>query len=118
MADSGHEMQARVRVLRPESEAALAEAADAAARQAGQDRFLGRKAGRLTDLLKSLGTLSAEERPQAGQLLNALKADLELRLEGARAAADARARDARLLTERLDLTLPDRRPARGRRHPL
>jgi phenylalanyl-tRNA synthetase alpha chain len=118
MADSGHEMHDRVRVLRAEFEAALAEARDPAALQAVQDRFLGRRAGRLTDLLKSLGKLPAEARPEAGQLLNAVKLDLEARLEAARAGVEAGAREARLLAERLDLTLPDRRPARGRRHPL
>src|SRR5262245_47120690 len=118
MADSDHELGERVRALRADFEAALAAAADASALQAVHDRFLGRRAGQLTELLKSLGTRPAESRRDAGQLLNALKGELEAAVEGARSAIDARARDERLRAERVDITLPARRPARGRRHPL
>src|SRR5262245_52052435 len=105
MSDSADELGERVRALRADFEAALAAAVDASALQAVQDRFLGRRAGQLTELLKSLGKLPAEARRDAGQLLNALKEELEGRLASARAETDARARDERLRGERVDITL-------------
>ena len=118
MTDSVLDMQERVRTLRADFESALRGAADPAGLQAVQDRFLGRRAGRLTELLKSLGQLPAEARPQAGQLLNAAKQEMEGRLEQARASSAEGLREERLRTERIDVTLPGRMPARGRRHPL
>jgi phenylalanyl-tRNA synthetase alpha chain len=118
MTDSDQELADRVRALRADFEAALAAAGDASALQGVQDRFLGRRAGQVTELLKSLGKLPAEARRDAGQLLNALKEELEGLLESARSGVEARARDERLRAERVDITLPARSPARGRRHPL
>ena len=83
-----------------------------------RDRFLGRKSGAVTELLKSLGSLPAEEKRAAGQQLNALKGELEARLETAQQEATARDRSAQLERERIDVTLPGRRPALGRLHPL
>ena len=62
--------------------AALAEFAgcnDPAALENSKARYLG-KAGRLTELLKSLGKLSAAERPAAGARINAAKQSLEAAL--------------------------------------
>jgi phenylalanyl-tRNA synthetase alpha chain len=118
MTDSGDEIHERVRALRADFEAALQVAADPSALQAVQDRFLGRRAGRLTELLKALGQLPPEARPQAGQLLNAAKQEMEARLDQAREGAEALRREQRLRAERVDVTLPGRAPARGRRHPL
>jgi phenylalanyl-tRNA synthetase alpha chain len=79
---------------------------------------LSRKAGLVTQLMKQLASLPAEARRVAGQELNALKDALEERLGEAAHAASGLAREARLRGERLDLSLPGRRPALGRRHPL
>jgi phenylalanyl-tRNA synthetase alpha chain len=118
MADGVGELLNRVRAVRGEFEAALREARDLSALQSVRDRFLGRKSGAVTDLMKSLGRLSPEDRRAAGQELNALRDELEARLEGARGAADEQARAGRLRDERVDVTLPGRTPPRGRRHPL
>jgi phenylalanyl-tRNA synthetase alpha chain len=118
MADPLTSLKERVRALRAEFEDALRQAAGSAGLQAVRDRFLGRRAGAVTDLLKSLGTLPAEARREAGQALNALRDELEERLERARTDAQAGERDARLRRERVDVTLPGRVPARGRLHPL
>jgi phenylalanyl-tRNA synthetase alpha chain len=108
----------RVRAVRAEFDAALGAARDLAALQSVRDRFLGRKSGSVTELMKSLGRLTPDERKAAGQQLNALRDELESRLEAARSVADERARTERLRDERVDVTLPGRLPARGRRHPL
>src|SRR5439155_1651203 len=74
-------------------------------------KYLGRS-GDLTQILKSLGALSPEERPQVGAAANEAKRELEAlldaRLEATRAAERRRQRER----ERPDLTLPGRRPAR------
>jgi phenylalanyl-tRNA synthetase alpha chain len=96
----------------------LSAVADTAALQALRDRFLGRKSGLLTLLLKDVGRLEGEARRRAGQELNALKALVE---EGLRAAATRLAegvRTERLAREQLDLTLPGRVPRQGLIHPL
>jgi phenylalanyl-tRNA synthetase alpha chain len=108
----------RVRALRADFEAALAEVKDAAGLQSVRDRFLGRKAGAVSALLKSLGSLAEEARRDAGRELNALKDDLESGLEARLAVIESQARGERLAQEGLDVTLPGRVPARGRRHPL
>jgi phenylalanyl-tRNA synthetase alpha chain len=118
MTDSVESLRDRVRALRAEFDAALQQARDAAALQSVRDRFLGRKAGQVTALLKALGTVAADARKAAGQELNALKDDLEARLQSALAGLEARAREERLASERIDVTLPGRIPPMGRRHPL
>jgi phenylalanyl-tRNA synthetase alpha chain len=118
MSDALNEVEARVRALREEFETASSRAADPHALQALRDRFLGRKSGSVTALLKSLATLPGEARKDAGQLLNALKDEMEARLAEARGRLEARERDDRLEQERADITLPGRLPAVGRRHPL
>ena len=112
------QLDSRLDVLRTEFETALGAASEPAALQAARDRFLGRKSGALSGLLKALGGLAPEARREAGQRLNALKDEWEVRLEAARVDLEAGAERLRLERERLDITLPGRPPAFGRRHPL
>jgi phenylalanyl-tRNA synthetase alpha chain len=107
----------RVEAVAGEARAAIEGAASSAELEAIRVRYLGRSGG-LTQILKSLGALSAEERPQVGAAANEAKRELEVlldaRLETTRAAERRRQRES----ERPDLTLPGRRPARGVVHPL
>jgi phenylalanyl-tRNA synthetase alpha chain len=80
-------------------------------------RYLG-KAGLLTDLLKGLGRLPAEQKPAAGARINAAKLRVEEALEGRRAALAHAALDARLAEEAIDVTLAGRQPGQGGIHPL
>jgi len=112
------DLKRRLHELREEFDRDLAAAGDASALQALRDRYLGRKAGAITGLMKSLGQLSPEARRQAGQDLNALKEEVESRLDEAKDRLGSRATEARLARERLDITLPGRVPPHGRRHPL
>ena len=112
------DLRAQVRRLREEFEAALREAKGPAALQGVRDRYVGRKSGAITALMKSLAGLAADARKDAGQELNALKEHVEARLEEARARLEARVRDERLLRERVDVTLPGRTGPLGGLHPL
>jgi len=80
-------------------------------------RFLG-KAGSLTELLKGLGKLSADERPKAGAAINRAKAEVERLLAEHRDALLASELDSRLAAESLDVTLPGRRQSPGGLHPI
>src|SRR5215475_8713634 len=71
--------------------------------------------GKFTSLMKQLGTLSKEEKPAAGKLINAAKAELESALVSRREELELR---AALPKEPTDFTLPGRRRALGRFHPL
>jgi phenylalanyl-tRNA synthetase alpha chain len=118
MADTFQKLRDEARALRAEFDAAAAGVADKAALQALRDRFVGRKSGALSGLLKSVGRLAEAERREAGQELNELKAAVEAKLDALAAELEARRRDDTLRQERLDATLPGRRPYVGRRHPL
>jgi phenylalanyl-tRNA synthetase alpha chain len=71
--------------------------------------------GKFTALMKQLGTLSKEEKPAAGKLINAAKIELEAALTSRREELELA---AALPKEPTDLTLPGRRRALGKLHPL
>lgn len=101
--------------LRTSALAATAAAADIAALEEVRVQFLGKK-GKITDLLKELGTLSAEERPLAGQKINALKDEVSTALTQRKEALTEAAYASSLEKERIDLTLPGRIPPAGNLH--
>ena len=80
-------------------------------------KYLGKK-GELTAILKQMGKLSAEERPVIGQLANQVRADIEQMLEQTKTDLEAKALDIRLAGETLDVTLPGKKKALGKKHPL
>jgi phenylalanyl-tRNA synthetase alpha chain len=80
-------------------------------------RYLG-KAGRVTELLKALGTLSVEEKKARGAQINATKQQIEAALDAARDALASAALDMQLKTEALDVTLPGRQRGTGGLHPV
>ncbi|MBI2343296.1 MAG: phenylalanine--tRNA ligase subunit alpha [Deltaproteobacteria bacterium] len=85
--------------------------------QALRVRFLGRK-GLLTTILRQMGTVPAAEKPLVGRRANDVKAMLEASLDAHRETL-AHASIAAALTDRLDMTLPGRRPATdGHEHPI
>ena len=100
--------------LRTQFDADLADAASEAELRTVRDRYLARKGGLVSGLLKSLGSAAPADRPRLGQLANALKQDIETRLDE-RIASVAAARPPK---GAVDITLPGRRPPLGHRHPL
>jgi phenylalanyl-tRNA synthetase alpha chain len=107
----------RVEAVAGEARAAIEGAASSAELEAIRVRYLGRSGG-LTQILKSLGALSSEERPQVGAAANEAKRELEALLDARLLATRAAERRRQRERERPDLTLPGRRPARGVVHPL
>ncbi|GAC14165.1 phenylalanine--tRNA ligase subunit alpha [Aliiglaciecola lipolytica] len=93
------------------------EAQDATTLDAVRVEFMGKK-GHMTDLLKGLGKLSAEERPIAGQKINLAKQ----KIQGLISARGEHLRDAelnaKLAGETIDVTLPGRTENLGGLHPV
>ena len=78
--------------------------------------FLGKK-GRLTEILKSMKDLPAEERPKVGQKVNEVRALLEAKLEEKKKEMNRTLLQAKMKRETIDVTLPGKRQMRGHRHP-
>jgi phenylalanyl-tRNA synthetase alpha chain len=81
-------------------------------------RVLGKK-GDLTQILRKMGGVAADDRRLVGEKVNALKADVETEFNRRLSALAAAAREAELKGRPLDLSLPGRSPVpRGHVHPL
>jgi phenylalanyl-tRNA synthetase alpha chain len=113
VSDPGHTLEKII----AEAEKAIAAAASVADLEQAKARFLG-KAGSLTELLKGLGKLSAEERPRAGAAINQAKARVEEIIQARRDAILASQLDTQLAAEAIDVTLPGRRQGAGGLHPI
>ncbi len=103
--------------LRADTEAALAAAADLRAWDAVRVATLG-KQGRLTGLLKALGTVAPEQRRERGAVLNSLRDELTAAIEARRVALEQSVLDARLATECIDISLPPPPYPAGLIHPI
>ena len=80
-----------------------------------KNSYLG-KGGALTKLLRSMGSVPAEERPEVGRRVNALREQLEAAFAGAEAGMKRAVQDAELAAERIDVTMPGRQPEVGHLH--
>ncbi|MEI8291099.1 MAG: phenylalanine--tRNA ligase subunit alpha [Verrucomicrobiota bacterium] len=103
--------------IEPLKQTALTElnaATDLATLEQAKGAWIGPN-GKFTALMKQLGTLSKEEKPAAGKLINAAKVELEAALVARRETLEMK---AALPKEPTDFTLPGRRRALGRLHPL
>ena len=103
--------------IEPLKQAALAElkaAPDLAALEQTKGAWIGPH-GKFTTLMKRLGTLSKEEKPAAGKLINAAKVELEAALAARREELELK---AALPREPTDFSAPGRRRALGKLHPL
>ena len=80
-------------------------------------RFLGKK-GKLTAVLRGMGSLSAEERPVIGQLANEVRSALENALNEKAAELKEKKLERQLRHEKLDVTMPGSALPMGHQHPL
>lgn len=79
--------------------------------------YLGKK-GPITELLRGMGALSAEERPVVGQLVNEVRDEITSVLHAKQAQLEQAELNQRLQSETIDVTLPGLRMGRGAAHPL
>ncbi len=80
-------------------------------------KYLGKK-GLLTQVMKGLGALPADERPLVGQQANTVKERIEAQLDTILTDLKQARKDERLKTERIDVSLPGRRRPLGTKHPI
>jgi phenylalanyl-tRNA synthetase alpha chain len=78
--------------------------------------ILGKK-GELTSILKSMKDVAPEDRPKVGQMVNEVREEIEKNLEFTKKKMEAAAREAKLASETIDVTLPAKKNNVGHRHP-
>ncbi|MCL5269358.1 MAG: phenylalanine--tRNA ligase subunit alpha [bacterium] len=110
-------MVTRMREIAGSARVRVAQAGDAQAVEDLRIALLGKKS-ELSGLLRLMGGLPAEQRPEAGKAANEAKQEISDALEARRSAFAADERRRRLAQETLDVTLPGRPVPMGRRHPL
>ena len=110
-------MKEQLELIRQNALAALEAAENTAALDEQRVKWLGKK-GELTAVLKMMGKLSAEERPIMGQMANAVRAEIEAKLEERKAALSAAALEAKLAEEAIDVTIPGEPVELGHQHPM
>ena len=110
-------MSTELETLIKKAETAVNQAADLRALDEIRIEYLG-KTGVITDQLKQLGKLPAEERKTAGQEINKAKQMLQVAIEGRKTALETAALAERLAAEKIDVSLPGRGEANGGLHPV
>ena len=80
-------------------------------------QYLGKK-GELTAVLRGMGALTAEERPIIGQVANEVRAEIEASLKVKAEAQQNAELEKRLISEKIDVTMPAKVSAPGKLHPL
>ncbi|WMJ76737.1 MULTISPECIES: phenylalanine--tRNA ligase subunit alpha [unclassified Sedimentibacter] len=80
-------------------------------------KYLGKK-GDLTLILRSMGNLSKEERPEMGKLANEVRSIIEEEIKTIKEYVSEKDQQKKIKSEMLDITFPGKVPEIGRRHPL
>ena len=110
-------MKEQLELIRQNALAALDAAETPAALEELRVKLLGKK-GELTAVLKMMGKLSPEERPIMGQMANAVRAEIEEKLEACKASIGAKVLEAKLAAEAIDVTIPGETVELGHQHPM
>jgi phenylalanyl-tRNA synthetase alpha chain len=110
-------MKSMLEEIRNTSLNAVASADTPSDLEAVRVRYLGKK-GELTSVLKQMGGLSPEERPQIGQLANEIRELIEEAVESRAEEIKRTQLQAKLREEALDVTIPGKKVPIGKKHPL
>ncbi|MBL3641222.1 phenylalanine--tRNA ligase subunit alpha [Peribacillus frigoritolerans] len=110
-------MQERLLELQEEALQKVAAASELKELNEVRVAYLGKK-GPITEVLRGMGKLSAEERPKIGALANEVREAIATKIEEKQQALETAAVNAKLATETIDVTLPGRPVNKGNLHPL
>lgn len=110
-------MKEQLEAIRAGALEAIAATGTGAELEALRVKYLGKK-GELTAVLKQMGKLSPEERPVMGQMANEVRAAVEDAIKSQSAVLAAKAMEAKLEAETLDVTIPGKTVALGHKHPM
>ena len=108
-------MEQELHRLQQEAASSLAQIDDPAQLEAFRVRYLGRKGGLLTGIMRQLGSAAAADRPRLGQLANEIKQEIERQFEEKKARISSQAVP---VGEGVDLSLPGRFLPFGKLHPV
>jgi len=111
------ELIKKLEALQDEAEGKILNAASERELEDIRVGFLGKK-GKVSVILKQVGTLAPEDRPTLGQSANRVRDSLEESIAVKSTQLSGLATEKRLESERLDLTLPGRRVQNGSLHPV
>lgn len=106
-----------IEVIKQEIEEQIAHAADNKMLEDVRVAALGKK-GKVTELLKTLGSMPMEQRIEFGKKINVVKAELEAKIADKKQELEAKLLDEKLKKEVVDITLPCRPEIQGRLHPV
>lgn len=110
-------MQEKISELLAELKASLAGVDSKEALQELRIKYLGKK-GEFTAMMKQMGSLSAEERPKFGQLINSARTEAETLIGDAQKVLEEKLKNERFLKETIDVTMPGSEQEVGGLHPL
>lgn len=110
-------MKEKIDAIRAAAKAAIEKTASENEIEELRVKYLGKK-GELTAMLKQMGSLSPEERPAMGQLVNEAKQRLETLIAEKKAEMKQKATEAKLKAETIDITMPAKEVKTGGIHPL
>ncbi|MBQ7488257.1 MAG: phenylalanine--tRNA ligase subunit alpha [Clostridia bacterium] len=110
-------MQEQLRKIQQEAANELEKIADKSGLEEIRLRVLGKK-GQLTQMLRSMGQLPADQRPQAGQMINAVRAKLTEQMDEMEQKIRQKEQEKALEREIIDITEPRVHTAFGSKHPL
>jgi phenylalanyl-tRNA synthetase alpha chain len=110
-------MKQQLQEIQKQALASLSEISNVRDLEALKVEYLGKK-GKLTQILKGMGALSAEERPVIGQIANEVRTSLEQGIADVRERLEREILNEKLKTEVIDVTIPGRTKPLGKKHPL
>ena len=110
-------MEDKIKQIENEALAAINSAVDINVLEQARIKYLGKKS-EFTQLLRSMGTLTPEERPKMGALINTTKVKLEKALREKKISLSSVAQNKKIEAEKIDVTLPGKGIKRGSKHPL
>ncbi len=110
-------MEARLKELKQKALELIEEAKELKGLNDVRVAYLGKK-GPITEVLRGMGKLSAEERPRMGALVNEVREAIQTRLDDKISNLEKAVIEAKLATETIDVTLPGRPVETGCHHPL
>lgn len=110
-------MEEQIAKIKEEALKAIAGIKDAQSLNDARIKFLGKK-GELTSVLRGMGALSAEERPQIGALVNMVRDEIEEKLGEVETKIKKLEMQVKLEKEKIDITLPSTKIICGSKHPV
>lgn len=110
-------MEAKLKALEEKAKLEISQADSTAVLEQARVHYLGKK-GELTEILRGMGALSAEERPLVGKIANLVRENIEAALEEAKATVKSKELEKKLMAETIDVTMPGKAIKLGKKHPL